>query len=234
MYGPNPRYKLYRLIHILLEIDRFCEAQLGSTEEKMIEKYFVMNVIQSAMQERLSFDQFRIAPYGSTISGFSNKYSDLDMCLMNLDGQQYPNFDSWKTTATGILSQLYQALNTRGIVMPDVKVQVEILKLHRSLQIIQKCKSIIRGIEGHKLVKARHPIIVSKYNYMDMEFDLSYSDPSVVEMSRLHNLYASESENIRRMISILRIWAKVNNLTEHGLTKKLTPYILTQARLFHL
>ena len=137
MYGPNPRYKLYRLIHILLEIDRFCEAQLGSTEEKMIEKYFVMNVIQSAMQERLSFDQFRIAPYGSTISGFSNKYSDLDMCLMNLDGQQYPNFDSWKTTATGILSQLYQALNTRGIVMPDVKVQV---RIQRKLQI--RCSQI--------------------------------------------------------------------------------------------
>lgn len=65
---------------------------------------------------------------------------------------------------------------------------------------------------------------------MDMEFDLSFSDPSVVEMSRLHNVYASESDNIRRMISFLRIWAKVNNLTEHGLTKKLTPYILTQER----
>ena len=83
-----------------------------------------MHVIQSAMQESLSFDQFRIAPYGSTISGFSNKYSDLDMCLMKLDVQQFPDFNSWKTTATDILGQLYQALNPRGVILPDLKVQV--------------------------------------------------------------------------------------------------------------
>ena len=92
-----------------------------------MEKYFVMHVIQTTMQERLSFDHFRIAPYGSTISGFSNKYSDLDMCLMKLDGQQYPNFKSWKTMATDILGQLYQALNPRGLIMPDMKVQVNTL-----------------------------------------------------------------------------------------------------------
>ena len=196
------------------QIEYFCSKQLGSNEDKLLTKYFVMHVIQKGLSDNLNMERFRIVPYGSSISGFSNKYSDLDMCLIDRKAAEYENINTWRNDATEIMSQMFQALNPRKEVNRQAKVQ--------------HCRSIIQGIEKHTLIKARHPIIASVYNYMDMEFDLGYNDPSVVEMSRLHNLYSSQNVTYRQMISLLRIWGKLNGLTEHGLTQKLTPYILTQ------
>ena len=196
------------------QVEYFCSKQLGSNEDKLLTKYFVMHLIQKGLSEKLNMERFRIVPYGSSISGFSNKYSDLDMCLIDRKASEYHDMNDWRKDATTIMTQMFQALNPRKEVNTRAKVQ--------------HCRSIIQGIEKHTLIKARHPIIASVYNYMDMEFDLGYNDPSVVEMSRLHNLYSSQNINYRQMISLLRIWGKLNGLTEHGLTQKLTPYILTQ------
>ena len=196
------------------QIDYFCAKQLGSTDDRLLVTYFVKHVVQDALTNNLSMGRFRIAPYGSSISGFANKYSDLDMCLIDQEAKEYNNLNKWRKDASVIMSQLFQALNPNHQFNPNFRVQ--------------EARSIIPGIEKHRLILAKHPIIQSVYNHMGMEFDLSYSDPSVVEMSRLHNYYASQHINYRRMISLLRIWAKLNGATEHGLTKKMSPYILTQ------
>ena len=68
-------------------------------------------------------------PYGSTMSGFANKYSDLDLCLIDTKATAYSKDDSkdpfilWRKDAFKILGQLYAALSPNGRIKWNAKHQ---------------------------------------------------------------------------------------------------------------
>jgi len=156
------------------------------------------------LNEKLSVERFSIIPYGSTLSGFGNKFSDLDICLIDKEAQAYDEselnkklqktmFKRWQTHARQILAMLFQALHpTSKGPNPGARVSIS--------------DSVIPGISQQKFIAARHPILTCHYAYMNMDFDISYGDPSVIEMSKLHNYYAGITSEIKNFVSILRIW----------------------------
>ena len=68
-------------------------------------------------------------PYGSTMSGFANKYSDLDLCLIDKEASVYSKDDSkdpfvlWRKDAFKVLGQLYAALSPNGRIKWNAKHQ---------------------------------------------------------------------------------------------------------------
>ena len=73
--------------------------------------------------------RFKIMPYGSTMSGFANKYSDLDLCLIDTEASAYTKNDSkdpfvlWRKEAFKVLGQLYSALSPNGRINWNAKHQ---------------------------------------------------------------------------------------------------------------
>ena len=71
------------------------------------------------------------------MSGFANKYSDLDLCLIDTEASAYTKMDArdpfvlWRKEAFKVLGQLYSALSPNG--------RIEWNKKH------QHSKSIIPG-----------------------------------------------------------------------------------------
>ena len=142
------------------------------------------------------------------MSGFGNKFSDLDICLIDKEAVSYDEsqlnkklkatmFKRWRNHAQQTLAMLFQALHPKSQ-GPNFNNKVS------------SSSSVIPGISEQKFIAARHPILTCHYAYMNMDFDISYGDPSVIEMSKLHNYYASINGEIKNFVSIIRIW-------EHGL-----------------
>lgn len=159
------------------------------------------------------------------MTGFANKYSDLDLCLIDQHATDFSgeknydaNFRNWRYEARKVMAELYDAMNPQR---------------SRNSRDFSEC--LIPGIAHQELLdNARHPIIKSEFLPLNLEFDFSYMDPSLLSMAQLHNYYSSLDSRIIPFIGIIRLWARLVGYSSHGLAGQLSPYIITQMALNYL
>jgi len=193
------------------------KAQFVHDDSALLERYFLAHYINSYLQKNFNFDGFEMRPYGSAVTGFSNKYSDLDLCLIDHNAGNFSKYESyeenfrrWRFEARKLMAELYDALNDHG-----------------------RCK--IPGISDQQLIDtAKHPIIKSQFSPLDLEFDFGYNDKSLLAMAQLHNYFSSLDPRIIPFIGIIRLWSKLVGFSAHGLSGQMTPYIITQMALNYL
>ena len=144
--------------------------QLVRDDSSLLERYFLADYINSMLRQKFNFTGFELRPYGSAVTGFANKYSDVDLCVIDKNPEKdfsasasyQENFQEWRKEARMIMIELYEAMNP------------------------QRSKScLIPGIISQQLLShAKHPIIKSEFAPLNLEFDFSYMDPSLLSMAK--------------------------------------------------
>ena len=78
--------------------------------------------------------------------------------------------------------------------------------------------NVIAGITDQQLVdSAKHPIIKTEFAPLNLEFDMSAQDNSLLSMAQLHNYYSSLDRRVIPFIGIIRLWSKLMGFSSHGL-----------------
>ena len=194
--------------------------QLVRDDSSLLERYFLADYINSMLRQKFNFTGFELRPYGSAVTGFANKYSDVDLCVIDKFPQKdfsasasyQENFQEWRKEARVIMIELYEAMNPQ-----------------------RSSSCLIPGIISQQLLShAKHPIIKSEFAPLNLEFDFSYMDPSLLSMAKLHNYFSSLDARIIPFIGTIRLWARLSGISSHGLSGQVSPYIMTQLALNYL
>jgi DNA polymerase sigma len=65
-----------------IQLNVLTKAQFVHDDGALLERYFLSHYINNFLRNRFNFDGFKLRPYGSAVTGFANKYSDLDLCVL--------------------------------------------------------------------------------------------------------------------------------------------------------
>lgn len=203
-----------------VQLNVLTKAQFVYDDAALLERFFLSHYIHQKLCDELNFTEYELQYYGSAITGFANKYSDVDLCLV----EKFPKetaksnaspeelFRTWRYHAKLVMSELYRALN-KG----------------------KRGYNVIAGITDQQLVdSAKHPIIKTEFSPLNLEFDMSAQDNSLLSMAQLHNYYSSLDRRVIPFIGIMRLWSKLMGFSSHGLGGQMSPYIITQMALNYL
>ncbi|KAI4487084.1 hypothetical protein M0802_012038 [Mischocyttarus mexicanus] len=163
------------------------------------------------------FPNIIIQPFGSFVSGFGKKLSDLDLILFT-DGYKNGNLKS---------RLVFHGKSTNV----DEKQQT-----HAFMGVIaDSMKYIIPGIFNvRKIFNARVPIIKFQNYFTYTECDLSMNKIMPIYMTELLFIYAEKDYRIKPLIFTIRKWAEDNKLTSIHPGKTITNFSLTLLVIFYL
>ncbi|EFN77484.1 Poly(A) RNA polymerase, mitochondrial [Harpegnathos saltator] len=162
------------------------------------------------------FCKMRVLPFGSSINGFGRKKCDLDLVLVPANIKE-DNVNSRLIfhSKTMRINERYETKEFMGI-------------LASSMQ------HFIPGVENlRRILEARVPIIKFNFEYTRLECDLSTTNMSAVYMSELLHLYGEIDWRVRPLVSVIRNWAKVQEITCDSPGPWITNFSLSLLVLFY-
>lgn len=159
----------------------------------------------------------RVLPFGSSINGFGSKRCDLDLVLVPDDTKEQNSTSRLIFHAKPMkIGERHETKEFMGILASTMR-------------------HFIPGIRNvRKILEARVPIIKFNYEYTHLECDLSTTNMTAIYMSELLSLYGEVDWRVRPLVTVIRKWAKSQEITSDIPGHWITNFSLSLLVLFYL
>uniref|UniRef100_A0A182SK56 Poly(A) RNA polymerase mitochondrial-like central palm domain-containing protein n=1 Tax=Anopheles maculatus TaxID=74869 RepID=A0A182SK56_9DIPT len=148
-------------------------------------KMRLWETLYNSFQQMASWlPKYELYLMGSTISGFGTDSSDMDMCIVDIDGPTYCD------TRTEALNNLLR-----------VKSFIESMSTSTSFEHLD-------------LIRAKVPILRFRHVQENIDIDLSINNRVGIRNTHLLHCYAQLDLRIRPLVMVIKLWAQHHNLND--------------------
>ncbi|XP_052890470.1 poly(A) RNA polymerase gld-2 homolog A-like [Anopheles moucheti] len=153
------------------------------SEATFAKKMTLWQKLYNSFQEMASWlPKYELYLMGSTISGFGTDNSDMDMCIVDIDG---PTYCDSRT----------EALNN-------------LLRVKSFIESIPTSSSF----EHLDLIRAKVPILRFRHVQQNIDIDLSINNRVGIRNTHLLHCYAQLDVRVRPLVMVIKLWAQHHNL----------------------
>ncbi|XP_053660103.1 poly(A) RNA polymerase gld-2 homolog A-like [Anopheles marshallii] len=167
-----------------LSMDIWCMFHANmQSETTFAKKMRLWKKLYNSFQQMASWlPKYELYLMGSTISGFGTDNSDMDMCIVDIDG---PTYCDSRT----------EALNN-------------LLRVKSFIESIPTASSF----EHLDLIRAKVPILRFRNVQENIDIDLSINNRVGIRNTHLLHCYAQLDERVRPLVMVIKLWAQHHNL----------------------
>ncbi|XP_072747868.1 poly(A) RNA polymerase, mitochondrial isoform X2 [Anoplolepis gracilipes] len=163
------------------------------------------------------FQNTKVLPFGSSLNGFGRKRCDLDLVLVS------DNIEENKSASRLVFHTKPMKLSERHETKEFMRILASVMQ------------HFISGVHNvRKILEARVPIIKFHYEYTNIECDLTTTNMTAVYMSELLYLYGEIDWRVRPLVTVIRKWAKSQEITSDVPGQWITNFSLSLLVLFYL
>lgn len=160
-------------------------------------RFIFLNHLQETICSGI-FSHFLMLPFGSSVNGFGDDYSDFDVVMLgnnsfgNLSDKPHPN-----------LSYLSKPMTT------------ERFQSQRLVDFVgDQLQFFTPGVMSvTRVPKARVPIVKLYSDIFALDCDISFSQDNAVEMAQALFMYSKMDIRVKQLASFIKLWAKSQSLT---------------------
>uniref|UniRef100_A0A182RJ62 Poly(A) RNA polymerase mitochondrial-like central palm domain-containing protein n=1 Tax=Anopheles funestus TaxID=62324 RepID=A0A182RJ62_ANOFN len=155
------------------------------SEATFAKKMCLWQELYNCFQQMASWlPKYELYLMGSTISGFGTDNSDIDMCIVDIDGPTYCD------SRTEALNNLLR-----------VKSFIESMSTSSSFEHLD-------------LIRAKVPILRFRHVRENLDIDLSINNRVGIRNTHLLHCYAQLDPRVRPLVMIIKLWAQHHNLND--------------------
>uniref|UniRef100_A0A182MRE9 Poly(A) RNA polymerase mitochondrial-like central palm domain-containing protein n=1 Tax=Anopheles culicifacies TaxID=139723 RepID=A0A182MRE9_9DIPT len=155
------------------------------SEETFAKKMRLWEKLYNCFQQMASWmPKYELYLMGSTISGFGTDSSDIDMCIVDIDG---PTYCDSRTEALNNLLRVKSFIES----MPS-----------------SSC------FEHLDLIRAKVPILRFRHVQENVDIDLSINNRVGIRNTHLLHCYAQLDLRVRPLVMVIKLWAQHHNLND--------------------
>uniref|UniRef100_A0A182VXN9 PAP-associated domain-containing protein n=1 Tax=Anopheles minimus TaxID=112268 RepID=A0A182VXN9_9DIPT len=155
------------------------------SEETFAKKMRLWETLYNCFQQMASWmPKYELYLMGSTISGFGTDNSDIDMCIVDIDG---PTYCDSRT----------EALNN-------------LLRVKSFIEAMPNSSSF----EHLDLIRAKVPILRFRHVQEKIDIDLSINNRVGIRNTHLLHCYAQLDLRVRPLVMFIKLWAQHHNLND--------------------
>ncbi|CAD5228454.1 unnamed protein product [Bursaphelenchus okinawaensis] len=194
--------------HAVAKINKICESQRQSEEEKQLKEELV-HVFEKDL--KAFFGQTaKVTMYGGSVNGFGSKNSDIDACI-EINIKLNPETTEEREANTQLLELVQERIN-------------------------KKKDSMITKYKNLRLIKAKVPIICTEmYHPMARQYfevDLSCANQLAKMNTRLLQEYSRLDDRVKNLFFLVKKWLKKNHL--YGSVGCMNSYSIINLVIYYL
>uniref|UniRef100_A0A914UKS5 PAP-associated domain-containing protein n=1 Tax=Plectus sambesii TaxID=2011161 RepID=A0A914UKS5_9BILA len=203
-----------------------------TTERGRRTRFFLASVLEEALMG--VFPGNKMIPFGSSVSGFGDDQSDVDLCW-SLNFRTQPARSNALELTCKSASDLIV-----GTPLADMALDLSRVKTQKALETLSDVlERFVPGIERmSRILNARVPIISFHHSIIGAKCDISGDLRLSIDMTRLLWLTTQAGDNsderVAQVVSAVRFWAKHVDLQHAGFGRCVSNFMLTTLVLFFL